>query len=58
MKAAKAIFATITTFLTGLITVVVDDANIGDVTQGQWLAIILATLVAGGGVYGLPNKPS
>jgi hypothetical protein len=54
---AKAIYATIVAFLGALVTVMVDDAGFGDITDGQWLAAVLAGLVAGGGVAGISNAP-
>jgi hypothetical protein len=54
--AAKAIYATIVAFLGSVVTVLVDDASIGDLTDGQWAVAILAALVAGGGVYGITNS--
>jgi hypothetical protein len=57
-KATKAIYAALTTAISGLILVTIDGVPIGDVSTNQWLVIALAVLVAGGGVYGLSNKPS
>lgn len=55
MKAAKAIYAFVVAGLGSIVTVLVDDASIGDLTDGQWASAILVALVAGGGVYGLKN---
>jgi len=55
--AAKAWYAGAIAVLGSLATVLVDDASFGDVTSGQWVTIALASLVAGGGVYGLSNQP-
>lgn len=56
MKAAKAIYATAVAALGSLVTVLVGDADFGDLTDGQWVSVVLVGLVAGGGVYGLSNK--
>jgi hypothetical protein len=34
----------------------VGDTGFGDLTDGQWVSVILVGLVAGGGVYGLKNS--
>lgn len=54
--AAKAVYATVVAALGALAAILVGNVGFGDVTSGQWVAIVLAGLVAGGGVYGLPNK--
>ena len=60
MKAAaqslKAIYATLVAALGALVTVLVGDAGFSDLTDGQWVSVILVGLVAGGGVYGLKNS--
>jgi len=53
--AAKAIYATAVAALGSLVTVLVGDTGFGDLTDGQWVSVILVGLVAGGGVYGLKN---
>jgi hypothetical protein len=53
--ALKAFYAAIVAALSGLVTVLVDNANFGDLTAGQWVVIALAAVVAFGGVYGLTN---
>lgn len=53
---AKAIFAGVVAALTALSTVLVDDASLGDLTDGQWVVVVLGALVAAGGVYALPYK--
>lgn len=55
---AKALYAAVVAALSGLVTVLVGDAGFGDLTAGQWVTIVLAGLVAGGGVYGITNKPA
>lgn len=58
-QAAKAIYATVVAGLGALVTVLVGDVGIGDVTDGQWAFIAFTALVAGGGVYGIRNaEPS
>ena len=57
-QAAKAIFAFFVAGLGALGAVLVGDVGFTDVAAGQWVAIALAALVAGGGVYGISNRPS
>lgn len=56
MTASKAwiggIFAAISAGLSALAVVLVGDTTLADLTQAQWLAVIIATLSAGGGVFG------
>jgi len=54
--AAKAIYATAVAALGSLVTVLVGDTGFGDLTDGQWVSVILVGIVAGGGVYGLKNS--
>ena len=54
----KAIFATVISALGSLAVVLVGDAGLDDLTSGQWVTVVLAALVAGGGVYGIKNAPS
>jgi hypothetical protein len=54
---AKAIYAFIVAGLGAIATVLVGDAGFSDITDGQWVTIALAALVAGGGVFGIPNAP-
>jgi len=56
-KPTKAIYAAVVAFLTGLGVPLVGDADLSAITMGQWVAIVLATVVAAGGTYGLTNKP-
>lgn len=53
----KAIYATVVAGLGALAVPLVGDVGLGDITAGQWVTIVLAALVAGGGVYGLRNTP-
>lgn len=55
---AKAIYAFVVTGLGALAAVLVGDVGIGDLSDGQWVTVVLAALVAGGGVFGIPNRPS
>ena len=57
LQFAKAIYATVVAGLGALVTVLVDDAGLDDLTSGQWVSVVLTALVAGGGVYGIANKP-
>lgn len=57
-KAWKAIFAAATALLQGLILVTLDGEGLEMVGTNEWLVIGLAVIFAGGGVYGLSNKPS
>lgn len=54
---AKAAYATIISALGSLAVVLVGDAGLGDLTSGQWITVVLAALIAGGGVYGITNAP-
>ena len=56
-QAAKAWYAGVVAGLGALAAVLVGDAGLGDVTAGQWVVVALAALTAGGGVYGITNKP-
>lgn len=56
-KALKAWYAFVVAGLGSLVTVLVDDAGIGDITDGQWGTALLVGLIAGGGVYGITNSP-
>lgn len=53
---AKAILAALVAGLGALATALVDDNSLGDVSDGQWLAVALAFLVALGAVFAVPNK--
>lgn len=56
-QAAKAIYAALVAGLGALSAVLVGDSSFGAVTAGQWVTIVLAGLIAGGGVYGITNAP-
>lgn len=58
LKTLKAVYAAIVAALSGLVAVLVGDANLGDVTDAQWLTILLAAVLAFGGVYGITNRVS
>lgn len=53
---AKAIYAFVIAGLGSLAAVLVGDMGLGDLSDGQWVVVVLAALVAGGGVFGIPNK--
>lgn len=55
-QAFKAVYAAFVAALSGLVAVLVGDANLGDVTDAQWLTILLAAVLAFGGVYGITNR--
>lgn len=55
---AKAILAGVIAFLGSLVTVLVGNNSLGDLTDGQWAAAVLAGLVALAAVYGVPNRQS
>jgi hypothetical protein len=54
-QAAKAVYAFAVAGLGSLGAVLVGGGGFGDVSAGQWVTILLAALVAGGGVYGISN---
>ena len=55
---AKAIYAALVAGLGSLAAILVGDVGLGDVSSGQWVTVVLAALVAGGGVFGIRNAPS
>jgi hypothetical protein len=55
-QALRAFYAALVAALSGLVTVLVGDSGLGDLTAGQWVTIALAALVAFGGVYGISNR--
>jgi hypothetical protein len=57
LVAAKAFYAAAVAALSGLVTVLVGDVGIDDLSAGQWVTIALAALIAFGGTYGIANKP-
>jgi hypothetical protein len=54
----KAAFAFAVAFLGALAAIMVGSVGFEDISDGQWVAAVLAGLVAGGGVYGIPYVPS
>lgn len=54
----KAGFAAVMAFGGSLVVVMVGDVGFGDITDGQWLAALLAGLGAAGGVWGIPYVSS
>jgi hypothetical protein len=56
--ALKATYAAVVSALSGLVTVLVGDTTFTNLSAGQWVTIALAALVAFGGTYRLPYKPS
>ena len=55
-QAAKAFYAALVAFLGAVATVLVGDASLGDLSDGQWITTALAALIAFGGVYRLPSR--
>ena len=51
----KAVIAALVAGFGALGAVLVDDKSIGDVTDGQWVTIVLAVLVALGAVFAVRN---
>lgn len=57
--AAKAIYAGAVVFLGSVSSILVGPADgFVDITDGQWVTISLAVLIAVGGVFGLQKAPS
>jgi len=56
-QSLKAVYAAAVASLGSLVTVLVGDTSFGDLTDGQWVSVVLVGLIAGGGVYGITNKP-
>lgn len=56
-QVAKAVYATLIAGLGSLATVMVGDVGFGEVTDGQWVSVVVVGLVAGGGVFGISNAP-
>ena len=52
----KAIYATVVAALGSLAALLTNDTSLSQITAGQWVVVALAALVAGGGVYGIPNR--
>ncbi len=60
MTHAKAIYAAVTTLLTGTITALttVNPHHLSAIEETTWLTILLSTITVAGGVYQITNKPS
>ena len=56
--AAKAIYAGVVVFLGALLAALqaAPDVSIGNLSTASWITIVLATVIAVGGVFGLSNK--
>jgi len=56
----KAVYAGIIAFLGGLLAALqaVEGTGIGDITTAAWITIVLATVLAIGGVLGLQAAPA
>jgi hypothetical protein len=55
---AKSIVAAVTTLLAQLVLVMSGDETIGDLTQVEWIVVVLNTIVATAAVWGIPNGAS
>lgn len=53
----KAAYGGIVAALGTLAVVMVGDVGFADITDGQWVAVVLEGLVVAGGVYGIPYVP-
>ena len=53
---AKALVGMGIAFVGSLSVALVGDQSFGDLTDGQWIASVLAGLVALGGVWATPNR--
>lgn len=56
MTYAKAIYAGVVAALFALGVVLVGDMSFADVTDGQWVTIVLAGLTTGGGTHQIRNR--
>ena len=54
----KAIYAMVVAVLGSLAAVLVGDMSIGDLTNGQWVVIALAGVIAFGGIIGWQTRPA
>ena len=57
-KVAKAIYAGVVAFLTGVLAITAGDSGLSDIITNQWIVIALAVVAAVGGVYKITNKPA
>jgi hypothetical protein len=55
---AKAVTAAIVTGLGVLAGYLVNDTALGDITAGQWVAVVVAFLIGLAAVWAVPNKPA
>ncbi len=55
-KAWKAVYAGVVSFLTGVIAITAGDVTFTEINTNQWFVIVLAVVVAAGGVYKITNK--
>lgn len=53
----KAVYAALVAFLGSIGVVLVGDTGLGELTAGQWVAAVLAALIAAGGVWNIPYRP-
>lgn len=52
----KAITGAVLAGLSMLSGFLINDTALGDITGGQWVGVAIATLVAGGAVWRIPNR--
>jgi hypothetical protein len=55
-KFGEAVYAGVLTGLGSLAAIMVGDANFGDITEGQWLVVVVSALTAFGGILGLQKS--
>jgi hypothetical protein len=55
---AKAVIGAILAALSVLSGYLINDTGLGDITAGQWVAVLVAFLVSLGAIYAVPNKPA
>lgn len=55
-KIAKAIYSAVLAALSALGGYLTNSTSLGQITAGQWVFILIAALVSGGGVYGISNN--
>ena len=55
---AKSIIAAIIAGLSMLSGFLINDTSLGDITAGQWIAVVIAFLVGLAAVFAIPNSPA
>jgi hypothetical protein len=54
----KAVYAAVVAGLGSLAAVLVNGEKISAVSASQWVTVVIATVIAGGAVYGVTNAPA